>query len=78
MDAARPPLVQPCEEKARLVEEHHRAALAYSQALRALNQQRKVSSAPEYQRLRKTVDDKVANSEKARLALQRHQTEHGC
>jgi len=67
-----------CDEKARLVEEHHRAAIAYSQALRALNQQKKILSAPEYQRLRKTVDEKAAESEKARLALQRHQAEHGC
>ena len=78
MDAANPTLVQPCEEKTKLVEEHHRAALAYSRALRALNQQRKGSSAAEYQRLRKTVDDEAANSEKARLALQHHQTEHRC
>src|SRR5580692_4482394 len=37
-----------------------------------------ISSAPKYDRLRTIVDDKAANSERVRLSLQRHQTEHGC
>jgi hypothetical protein len=78
MDAAESPLSQLCDEKARLVEEHHRAALAYSRALRALNHERKISSAADYQRLRKIVDEEAANSERVRLSLQRHQAEHGC
>jgi hypothetical protein len=77
MDAAKR-LQPPCEEKARFVDEHHLAALEYSRALRVLNQERKVSSVREYHRLRKIVDEEAANSERARLALQRHQTEHGC
>ena len=60
------------------MEEHHRAALAYARAVRALNQKRKVSSSIEYQRLREIADDEARKSEKARLALGRHQAEHGC
>ena len=60
MDAAKQ-FQPPCEEKGRLVEEHHLAALEYSRALRVLNQERKVSSVRQYQRLRKIVDEKAAN-----------------
>jgi len=78
MDADSPDPVLPCEEKIRLVQEHHRAALAFSKELRVLNQQKKAASAQEFQGLRKTVDEETANSEKARLSLQHHQAEHGC
>ena len=78
MESDKSPPAQPCEEMIRLVEEHHRAALAYARALRSLNQKRKVSSSLEYQQLRETADDEARNSEKARLALKRHQAEHGC
>ena len=37
-----------CEEKARLVEEHHVAALAFSQAVRTLNGRTKTSNVAEY------------------------------
>lgn len=78
MESDRIPRAQTCEEMIRLVEEHHRAALAYARAVRALNHKRKVSSSIEYQRLREIADDEARKSEKARLALGRHQAEHGC
>ena len=65
-----------CEEKARLVGEHHRAALVYAQLARALNASR-VQNA-DHERLRATAGAARKASKEARAALERHQTEHGC
>ena len=60
-----------CEEKARLVEEHQRAALAYSRAAVAVNRNKNAQ-------LRETVEETRLKSQAARLAVERHVAEHGC
>jgi hypothetical protein len=67
-----------CGEKARLIEEHHRAALAYSQAVRDLNGRIRDTPAEEYRILRAAADEARASSTEAHAALERHQSEHGC
>lgn len=67
-----------CEEKARLVEEHHLKALAYARAARALNRSRGTSSAVEYSRLRVAAANAKAKSAEARLAIMQHIEDHGC
>jgi hypothetical protein len=64
-----------CEEKARLVEEHHRAALAYSMAARVLNASRARDA--EHEKWRAAADKARTKSKEAREALERHQAEHG-
>jgi hypothetical protein len=70
--------VMNCPEKARLIEEHHQAALIYSQATRALSEIRGLSEVSEYKRLSTAVDEARAKSIEARLAIIRHTAEHGC
>ena len=61
--------VQACEE-------HHRAAVAYSKATRALNGS--TASDPEHQRLLNLVNEARTKSKEARLVLERHVASHGC
>ena len=68
----------PCEDKARLVEEHHRLSLEYSLAALALQHARSRSTVSEYQRLRRKADDAQAKSKVAGLAVKKHIGEHGC
>ena len=65
-----------CEEKARLVEEHHQAALAYSLAARVLNASRGRDA--EHEQRRAAADAARNKSKEARAALKRHIAEHGC
>jgi hypothetical protein len=67
-----------CAEKERLVEEYHRAAVVYSQAIITLNRQRAQSSQSEYDRLRRAADDASTKCKEARHALANHMAEHGC
>lgn len=67
-----------CEEKARLVEEHHHAALAYSQAARTLNGKMRNTPASEYKKLREVMEEARTKSQEAHAAVQRHILEHGC
>ena len=67
-----------CGEKARLVAEHHKAAIAYSRAARALAQKRSICSASEYRKLQESAQDARAKSTEARVAAKRHIAEHGC
>jgi hypothetical protein len=67
-----------CPEKARLIEEHHLAALIYAQATRALNDIMGPIEVSEHKRLRTAVDEARAKSIEARLAIIRHTADHGC
>ena len=67
-----------CDEKIRLVEEHHRAAFAYSHAVRDMNAKMRNASVAEYKILRATTDEARIKSTEARTALDRHQAEHRC
>ena len=67
-----------CGEKARLVEEHHKAAIAYSQAARALTRNRSICSASEHRKLQESAHDARTKSTEARVAVERHIAEHGC
>ena len=67
-----------CSEKARLVEEQHLAALAYSRAARVLDQKRSSCSVSEYIKLREAADKARITSAETQVALKRHQAEHGC
>ena len=58
-----------CEEKARLVEEYHRAAVNYAQAARALSRTRSTRGVSEYEQLRAAADEARARSMEARLAI---------
>jgi len=67
-----------CGEKARLVEEHHRAALIYSQATRELSRVGRTSPVSDYKQLRAAADEAGVKCTEARLAIIRHSAEHGC
>ena len=67
-----------CGENARLVEEHHKAAIAYPQAARALAWNRSICSASENRKLQESAHDARTKSTEARVAVQRHIAEHGC
>ena len=67
-----------CEEKERLVEEYHRAAVVYTQAIITLNRQRAQSSQSEYDQLRRAADNASITCKDARRALTNHTAEHGC
>jgi hypothetical protein len=65
-----------CEEKARLVKEHSKAALAYSLAAKVLSASR-VRDA-EHEQRRAAAGEARAEAKEARAALERHQAQHGC
>jgi hypothetical protein len=72
------PFIMACDEKVRLVEAHHMAALAYARAVKALNGSSKTGSAEERNRLKDVADDAKASSKEARRLVQQHTAEHGC
>ena len=67
-----------CGENARLVEDRHKAAVAYSQAARALAQKRSICPTSEYKKLRESAYDTRTKCTEARVAVKRHIAEHGC
>jgi hypothetical protein len=67
-----------CEEKARLLRAHHRAASANSHAVKDLNTKMRNISVAEYKILRAAADEARIKSTEARTALKRHQAKHGC
>jgi hypothetical protein len=67
-----------CEEKARLIEEHHQASLVYSRAARALNGTRGTLPASEYVKLRAAADEARIKTTETSLAVERRIAEHGC
>ena len=68
----------PCLEKARLVEEYHRAALEYSRAVRELHSELTTSTASEHELSRETANNAFVKCKAAHLAVEKHVTEHGC
>jgi len=68
----------PCLEKARLVEEYHRAALEYSRVVRELHSKLTTSTASEHELLRETANNASIKCKAAHLAVEKHVTEHGC
>jgi hypothetical protein len=54
------------------VAEHHKAAIAYSQAARALTQNRSICSASEHRKLQESAHDVRIKSTEARVAVKRH------
>jgi uncharacterized protein (DUF2342 family) len=72
------PYVVDCTEKAQLIEDHHLAAIAYSQAARALNSRMRILPPAEGSKLRKVADEARIKAVEARTALKLHQIEHGC
>jgi len=67
-----------CEEKARLIEDHSRKALAYARATRTLNGKRGTSTATEYAQLKAVAQKTMAESKEARRLVQEHVSQHGC
>jgi hypothetical protein len=67
-----------CKEKARLIFQLDDAASAHSQSIRKQSAQMAVLSKEKYEAFRAHADQLRARSETARLALERHLSEHGC
>jgi hypothetical protein len=67
-----------CEEKMRLVEEQHIAALAYSRAAKELNNRSASCSASESEKLREAAKAARIQCLEARTAVKLHRAEHGC
>lgn len=67
-----------CEEKSRLSMEYDAATSKFSEAVRELH--RKIGTSPkeEYDRLERACNGARVNSERARLALERHVASHRC
>jgi uncharacterized protein (DUF2342 family) len=72
------PYVVDCAEKAQLIEDHHLAAIGYSQAARALNRGMRILPPAENSKLRKVAEEARIKAVEARRALKLHQVEHGC
>lgn len=66
-----------CEEKIRLIQEYIQAAAELSQALGELHL-RSVSGPEEHGRLQSIVDACEIKSAQARMAFEKHTSEHGC
>ena len=66
-----------CEEKRRLIEEYTDAAAELSKALGELHL-RTVSGEAEHGRLQRIVAERGVKLEQARIAFEKHTSEHGC
>jgi hypothetical protein len=67
-----------CKEKARLFDEYNKAVLMRSRLLGILNQGMPKASKPEHGQMRREADAAYIKSKEARLAYERHTTQHGC
>lgn len=67
-----------CKEKARLVVDYEAKTARFSRAVTVLQSKMATSPKEEYYRLQRLVDKARVESEGARLALERHISEHGC
>jgi hypothetical protein len=67
-----------CEIKDTLSQAFERGTREFADAVAYLNQQRSQTDTAEYNSFRVAADMARLNSEHARLALDRHITEHGC
>ena len=67
-----------CEEKSRLIRDHHEAALAYSKAARTFKNLTELLPSDQLEQSRTAVESARIKSEQARLAVASHTVEHGC
>ena len=67
-----------CPVKERLIQKYNDATKNYSRALNTLRAKMGTSSKPQYQQMLQESEEARERSEQARLALQRHVSEHGC
>jgi hypothetical protein len=67
-----------CEEKDRLLREYNFATADFSRAVQVLHSRIGVLTKEEYQRVQRFSEESRLRSEKARLELERHTSEHGC
>jgi hypothetical protein len=65
-------------EKTRIATEYEAATLKFSEAVTQLYRNIGTSSKEEYDRLNQIADETRGKSEQARLALEKHITEHCC
>ena len=66
-----------CEEKIRLIQEYMDATAELSKALRELHL-RGTSDTAEYRRLQRVVNERGIKLEQARMAFEKHTSEHDC
>ena len=67
-----------CAEKANLLNEYDTAAAEFSRTVTVLNRRMGVMTHDEYIRILQFSEQARIRSEQARLALERHVSEHGC
>jgi hypothetical protein len=67
-----------CEEKTRLATEYEAATSAFSEAVKDLHREIGTSPKEEYRRLERISTEARRKSERARLALEQHNSAHRC
>jgi len=67
-----------CDEKQRLLKVYEAATSQFSQAVTAWHSKLGISAQEEYKKLRRTAEEARVESERARQALERHISSHGC
>ena len=67
-----------CEEKARMAREYEVATSAFSESVKELHRKIGTSLKDEYTRLTQISNEARAQSEQARLTLEKHIATHGC
>jgi hypothetical protein len=67
-----------CEEHRDLLKAYREAVATFSRTLEALETARATAARAEYQRMARRVEEARLDSEKARIALEKHTAEHGC
>jgi hypothetical protein len=67
-----------CEEQSKLLSAYRRAVGHYNTAVEAMEAASETVTKAEYHRMRGYVEQSRVISEEARIALDRHLSEHGC
>ena len=67
-----------CEKHRELLKAYREAVATFSTKLDALEAARATAARVEYRRMAGNVDQARLDSEKARIALEKHTAEHGC
>jgi hypothetical protein len=67
-----------CEERSRLLQAYNDATREFSDRVSALNARIGVTPKHEYDLLERAAEDARLKSEQARIAYERHVTDHGC
>jgi len=68
----------PCEERRILLSDYSKAARAYADSVGKMTDLAGLGLRPEFDLLRRTCRTAWEASERARLALYRHEANHGC